>query len=349
MSESALKQPVPGLRFFESLAKGERAPRWLHNGICAVYGLRSDSLITLISVSENASYLVEGAAGPIGVLRLQQPGYQESEAQLRSELDWVEAIHTSGCARVPRPVPGADGQKIHSVCSPEGEVMSLVMYEFVSGSILQDVDNPAPWFVELGQITARLHEQSRSWKRPPEFDRFTWGLSEMIGPRARWGNWRRAELTAGQRALLEGVESAASNAINAVEKSPRNWGLIHSDLRPTNVIHDGNRLTVIDFDDSGFGWFMYDFAAALTFQEHGAFARAMAGNWIRGYLAESELDDADVALGCHLSMIRSLTMLGWSTSHRPDALPPTLEQAGVVEAACVLAERYEASPTWLID
>ncbi len=42
------------------------------------------------------------------------------------------------------------------------------------------------------------------------------------------------------------------------------WGLIHADLRPSNIMIDGADLTVIDFDDCGFTWFLDDFASALT-------------------------------------------------------------------------------------
>jgi len=41
-------------------------------------------------------------------------------------------------------------------------------------------------------------------------------------------------------------------------------------------------------------------------------------------------------------------MLGWSTTHRADALPPEL-QGRIVPAAITVAERFLTSPTWLTD
>ncbi len=38
-------------------------------------------------------------------------------------------------------------------------------------------------------------------------------------------------------------------------------------MRLANLLIDGDRVTLIDFDDCGFGWFMYDFAAAISFFE----------------------------------------------------------------------------------
>ena len=42
------------------------------------------------------------------------------------------------------------------------------------------------------------------------------------------------------------------------------YSLIHADMHPGNILVDGDRLTVIDFDDTGFGWHQYDIATALT-------------------------------------------------------------------------------------
>jgi hypothetical protein len=47
-------------------------------------------------------------------------------------------------------------------------------------------------------------------------------------------------------------------------------------------------------------------------------------------------------------MIRRLTMLGWTTTHRADALPAELWDAQVPGTVAV-AEKYLASPTWLFD
>lgn len=347
--------PVAGPEFFESLApiRGGPAPDWLTAALRTAYGLGPGARTALISVSENASYLVRDGDAPVGVARLQQPGYQQGEAQLRSEIDWVDAVHRSGRLRVPRPLTGADGRQIHSLRSPRGVDVTVVMYEYVPGDILQDVADATPWFEELGRLTARLHAQSREWRRPAGFDRFRWDLPDLLGPGSRWGDWRAAALSPARRGLLEWAESTAASAVGAVRRTPRSWGLVHSDLRPTNVMHDGDRLTVIDFDDAGFSWFLYDFAGALTFQEHEPAAPAMAAHWIRGYRSEATLTPADVELACHLSMVRSLTMLGWSTTHRPDALPPNLRGNGgiekVVDAVCTVAERYAASRTWLAE
>jgi len=82
--------------------------------------------------------------------------------------------------------------------------------------------------------------------------------------------------------------------------------------------------------------------------EHVADADTMAAHWIEGYTQVRPLTSAELRLGCDLSMILRLQMLGRTTTHRDDALPPALwsaQKSGTLE----VAQRYLLSTTWLID
>ena len=39
-------------------------------------------------------------------------------------------------------------------------------------------------------------------------------------------------------------------------------------MRLANLLVDGRDVSVIDFDDCGFGWFMYDLGSSVSFIEH---------------------------------------------------------------------------------
>ena len=55
---------------------------------------------------------------------------------------------------------------------------------------------------------------------------------------------------------------------------------------------DGRDLGVIDFDDCGFGWYMYDLAAAVSFIEHDPRVPELIDAWARGYRTVLELPAA---------------------------------------------------------
>jgi Ser/Thr protein kinase RdoA (MazF antagonist) len=346
-----------GLAAFDHVARGDAAPDWVALGIQRAWGLPTSVSVALIVLSENVTFLVSDGGVHTMVVRLGRPGYAESTDHVRSELVWVEALQRDAGVPTPSPVRGADGDFVQFLLDGSGATWSAVAFEFVAGEILEDRADYADHFGEIGRITAGLHGHARGWTPPGSFRRFSWELTDMVGADARWGDWRGAAvptdagvLGAADLAMLERAESAAFAALSSagVDHSPEHWGLIHGDLRPSNVMtQDGSSLAVIDFDDCGYGYYLYDFGAALTFYEHRPEALRMAASWLDGYRSVTPLSSADLSVAAALSMLRRLTMLGWATTHRADALPADLWEEnlpGTVEVGA----RYLADPLWMV-
>jgi Ser/Thr protein kinase RdoA (MazF antagonist) len=339
-----------GLRTFDHLTKGDPAPAWLRDGIAAAWAFGAgDPTVTLITVSENATFLVRVAGVPVAVTRVARPGYVAGATEFESELAWVAALGETGTVRVPSALRTHDGRFVASVHDGTGTTWSCVSFSYLDGDILEDVAEPVPYYREIGRTTAVLHEHVTSWRPPAGFRRHTWDVEHMVGPGCRWGRWENAGLAPDERTLLDAAQSAALTVLADAPRTPASSGLIHADLRPSNLmVDDAGRLTVIDFDDCGHSWFWYDFASALTFMEHTDEAPAMASEWVAGYTEIRPMTSTDVDVACALSMVRRLQMLGWTTTHREDALPPTL---WVAQAAGTLdvAEAYLRRARWLLS
>ena len=137
--------------------------------------------------------------------------------------------------------------------------------------------------------------------------------------------------------------------MNTYPRNSHTWGLIHADLRPSNIIRaDNGDLTVIDFDDAGYSWYLYDYASSLSFVEHKPYAPQLAKAWLDGYVSVAgPMSSEELHVMSALSMIRRLQMLGWTTNHREDALPEGLaaeQAAGTVQCA----RNYLADTQWLL-
>ncbi len=52
-------------------------------------------------------------------------------------------------------------------------------------------------------------------------------------------------------------------ALAQLGRGPEVFGLIHADPHPGNLLYGDGEIRPLDFDDSGHGWFLYDFAVAL--------------------------------------------------------------------------------------
>ncbi|MGO2658570.1 phosphotransferase enzyme family protein [Mycetocola reblochoni] len=336
------------LAAFQALTKGQPAPGWLARPVLAGWGLPPErTSITLIAVSENATFRVSVDGVPVQVLRVHRPGYVEDPSDIAAELGWVQALSTETAIPVPAVIPLADGSTVLRFWDGDAWWFA-VSFAFVAGTVLEDLDDPTPYYRRIGALTARMHEHSRGFQLPDGHSRFSWDLSDMLGRDCRWGDWRHAVRSDAELRLLERAEASALAAVADAPRGAEHWGLIHADLRPSNIMIDGDELTVIDFDDCGFGWYGYDFASALSFIEHRDYAPRLARDWVAGYREHAEADDGWLERACALSMLRRLTMLGWTVTHRADALPGTLfsEQ---LPGSLAVAERYLASPSWLLE
>ena len=97
-------------------------------------------------------------------------------------------------------------------------------------------------------------------------------------------------------------------------------------MRLANLLTGPNGTRLIDFDDCGFGWFMYDFAAAISFIEDDPRIPALKASWLEGYRAVRDLPREDEAEIDTFIMLRRMALLAWIGSHieapEPQALAP---------------------------
>ncbi|MDR1799860.1 MAG: phosphotransferase [Bifidobacteriaceae bacterium] len=351
MSVSLMDQLAePSLSAFDHLTRGAPAPYWLYRGVCANWGLEHDRVdLTLITVSENATFLLALDGQPIGAVRVSHPGYVGGPSAINSEIAWINAIRLQvDEVRVLTVVPSPRGNYVCVIKDNAGTGWICVSTKFVPGTVLEDLPDPSAYYETIGRWSALLHKHARSWELPYGFRRFAWDTSDIVGPSARWGRWEASKLTTQEAALLGAAQFKALQVMSGYPKNGYTWGLIHADLRASNVLAEGDQLTVIDFDDSGFGYYLWDYAAALSFLTQEPYGPAMAQAWIRGYTQITGLDDKEIEVASALTMLRKLQLLGWLCHHREDALPPGLAAAQTA-GAVVVAERYLEASTWLLD
>jgi Ser/Thr protein kinase RdoA (MazF antagonist) len=136
---------------------------------------------------------------------------------------------------------------------------------WVEGNPVTD-DNPVESYRLLGKINAKFHRQAKNWEIPEGFKRQVWDENGICGDKPLWGNFRDlAALDKEQLELLNQAREVMLKRLEQYGKGQERFGLIHADLMSENIILQDNTPCIIDFDDSGFGWFMYDLATLMTF------------------------------------------------------------------------------------
>lgn len=282
------------------------------------YDLPSGLEVSLLNLSENATYKLEHLpSGRRWALRVHRDGYH-SRTAIASELAWAMDLRDTGVVTTPHPVRGRDNELIQTISHPRlPRPRNVVLFDWETGAepgIGEDLIGP---FEVLGEVTARMHRHVRQWKRPRWFDRLTWDFDTSLGEeRPHWGRWRDGMGVDVHKAALFGrTVKRIGERLSAYGKTADRFGLIHCDLRLANLLIDGGTVKVIDFDDCGFGWFMYDAATPVSFYEHEPQVPALIQSWLRGYRKVIDLPRADEAEIPTFIMLRRLLLVAWIGSH----------------------------------
>lgn len=317
----------------------------------ALWDIPPNARTTRINVSENVTYLVEAEGGFQAVLRVHRESYHTKRA-IECELAWIDALERGRVVVTPRHYKGRDGQAIQT-CTIDGlnAPRFLVLFEFVEGAQPDETGDLTEPFEQLGTMAARMHLHAMDWPRPDGFERLVWDDAAVFGPQATWGNWRDApNVDASVRPVLERAEKTIRARLAAYGKGRARYGLIHADMRLANLLIDGSDTRLIDFDDSGFGWFMYDFAAAISFIETDPTISDLKAAWLRGYTRMRALSAEDEAEIETFIMMRRMALLAWIGSHieapEPQAMAPhfAADTARLAEAWLARVDVQAARP-----
>lgn len=303
------------------------------------YPAGPEAELTLLNISENATYRVDDpASGLRTVLRVHRPGYH-TLAAIESELAWVRALRQGDAVRTPAVIAADDGSDIVVGLHPDGEPRHAVMFAWVPGTEPPQ-DRLVEDFTELGAITARLHRHARRWQRPAGFTRLTWDYERSIGPAGNWGRWQDGiGVGEAEHQQLARLDARLRERLGAFGNGPDRFGLIHADMRLANLIVDGGAVSVIDFDDCGFGWYMYDLGSSVSFIEHYPHLPEMIDSWVRGYRTEEPLSADEAAELPTFVLLRRLLLVAWIGSHSDTELAQSLG-AEFTRVSCDLAENY---------
>ena len=302
--------------------------------------------IELVKFRENAVFSARRDDGQRVALRIHRSGYH-CAAALRSELLWMDALAGAGIT-VPQIIRAQDQSHLIEVTHQAiGESRHIDMLAWLPGATAGTSENGVQaeteinfLFNEAGALAARIHLHSAQWQQPDEFVRHAWDEDGLIGANPFWGRfWELEPLSAEQRDLLQEARRAARRDLRQYGRHLGNFGMIHADLVPENLLIEGPRLRLIDFDDAGFGWHMFELATALYFCLDDPRYEQIKAALLDGYHAVKPLTAADRQTLALFLMLRGTTYLGWI--HTRQGTPTAIEMAPMlIDRACRLARTY---------
>ena len=205
------------------------------------------------------------------LLRVHRPSRHgrdvDSEAAITSELNWLMALRADTPLAVPEPVRTVGGaltttETADGVAGPR--VCSLLRW--MRGRNRNNSPRPVHLY-RLGGVLAQLHDHADRWRVPDGFIRIRWDHEAYFGNTMVYGNVDAADawklLPANLHRDFERVAEDVGAVMQRLGQDPGVFGLIHADAHLDNVLFDGRQARLIDFDDCGIGYRIYDVAVAL--------------------------------------------------------------------------------------
>ena len=187
-------------------------------------------------------------------------------------------------------------------------------------------------FKSLGRLAATVHNQAVGWPVPASFERHSLDADGLLGEAPWWGRfWEARGLTNIARERLSKLRENVYACLLGYPKGRDSYSLIHSDLHPGNVLIHADTLSIIDFDDAGFGWHGYELAVALyRYLDDPDFPRYRDA-LLSGYASTRGLPESIVEQMSVFQVARTLQTIGWVNDrpelNKDDSIPVLADKA----------------------
>ncbi len=212
---------------------------------------------------------------------------RRSRSLIRGEVDWMNFLADGGTP-VPRAVLSREGELVEAIDDGNGESFLATAFEKAVGRPPWEVGWTSDLFVKYGQLLGQIHALSRRYEPP-----------EGGGSRPQWDDPIMQDIERNLPVTETIVVSKYRMIMEYVCTLPRDadsYGLIHFDAHEANLlIDDDGTITLFDFDDCAYGWFVYDIAVVLFYIVMGkddipGFTREFMCHFLRGYTQKNVLN-----------------------------------------------------------
>jgi Ser/Thr protein kinase RdoA (MazF antagonist) len=304
--------------------------------------------VARVAYRENMTFRVDVGDRGVFALRVYQANYR-SDAQIQSELDLMTYLNGEGI-RTPKVVPTTRGALFTTVESDGiAEPRQVCVFEWIDGKPLRRLGQPigddmaslTEAYAEVGRIAARIYNATDRWEKPAGFDRVVWDTDGIYGVNGVIGDFRKLEgVPDGQMRLLLHVAENLTEVLGGFGQSPDRWGLSQGDLLAENIFVCDDGMRMLDFDDSGYSWCMFEIATALAdLADTPAFEPCFAAI-VSGYREHRDLPEEHLSMLPAFFLARALSYLGWC------AKMPHMPQTTVIKPLLLAAVEQQA-PTFL--
>jgi Ser/Thr protein kinase RdoA (MazF antagonist) len=205
---------------------------------------------------------------------------------IRGEVDWINTLADGGVS-VARAIPSAQDNLVELIDDGQGGSFLATAFVKAPGRRPWEVGWTPERYERYGALLGKMHTIAETYQVPNP----AWKRPEWDGSNTEWGRWLPASEALAFQKYLD-----VSAYIHSLPKEKTSYGLIHQDAHQSNFFMDEDGLlTLFDFDDCGYSWFMNDIAIVLFYisieqEDPLEFTQMFMPHFLRGYRQFHALD-----------------------------------------------------------
>ncbi|PGX08215.1 phosphotransferase enzyme family protein [Bacillus sp. AFS033286] len=222
------------------------------------------------------------------VLRLTHSSHR-SKKEVEAELDFLRYVAENG-AKVAGPLYSASQNLVEELIAEDGTFFFASLFTYAKGEQVKGEESPYwgySYFKAWGKAIGQLHRLTMNYPKTAYRD-----------------TWEKDESSIVNELEDEKVKETATVLMDEIKLLPikkETFGLMHGDIHPGNFHYDGKELTIFDFDDASYNYFIHDLAMVLyysvlftpwTAEEKTEFVRKQLQVLRTGYEYEHRLADS---------------------------------------------------------
>ena len=216
-----------------------------------------------------------------------------------AELEFVRFLHENG-ASVANVISSNHSNLLEQIVIANC-TFTVSMFQRAKGKLLVENNyqyregvSIHEYFFNCGKVLGKIHRLSKDYspihKRYSIFDRFNEDYLDQLIP--------------SEHALLKKKFHKIMQSLRKIDQDRESYGMIHFDFGDSNysIDFDNGNITVYDFDNSCFGFYMYDLADVWTHgvgwiqfepdvKKRKAFMEEYFHYVLKGYRSENMIDD----------------------------------------------------------
>jgi len=284
----------------------------------------------------NTTFRVDSANGERYMLRIHHPALRTVET-VRSEMMWLAALRRETDLVVPEPITTLDGNLLTVTNVTEiPEPRICVLFRWIDGRFL-DHRLTSSQLERVGAFMARLQLHGAQFRPPAGFvrgrlDNLTEAARRMAGQGTNETLIRQqidnpvdesaaihlvAEICSPEDgARVAALIRKAREVQQVVGQTSETFGLIHGDLHQGNYFFHNGQVRAIDFDDCGYGYYLYDMAVTLSEVNWRKNTPELRKGFLKGYHSIRELSSEHEGYLDMFIAFRDLQLIIWKIEMR---------------------------------